>query len=113
MCNDYSVAVVKDTAGWYTGQHSTVHELGHLLGAYHDGEGSSTKCHAADGYIMSPKSHGANHEKFSSCSLAAISKYVSSEESKCLRYAASDSAVGVFPRLFEYNSYDDTYDHST
>ncbi|XP_075744729.1 venom metalloproteinase BumaMPs1 isoform X2 [Rhipicephalus microplus] len=76
MCNDYSVAVVKDTAGWYTGQHSTVHELGHLLGAYHDGEGSSTKCHAADGYIMSPKSYGANHEKFSSCSLAAISKYV-------------------------------------
>ncbi|XP_075744732.1 venom metalloproteinase BumaMPs1-like isoform X2 [Rhipicephalus microplus] len=106
ICSNYSVAVVKDVVGRYTGKHSLVHEMGHLFGANHDGEGSSVNCSAADGYIMSPNSHGKHHEEFSTCSLTAVSKYVNSEAAECLREAASDSAIGVYP--FKHLSYDDT-----
>ncbi|KAL3198952.1 hypothetical protein MRX96_001528 [Rhipicephalus microplus] len=79
ICSQYSVAVVKDLAGRYTGIHSTAHEMGHSFGSYHDGEGTSTKCPAADGYLMSPRSNGRHIEEFSSCSLAVISKYIRSD----------------------------------
>uniref|UniRef100_A0A131Z5V5 Reprolysin n=1 Tax=Rhipicephalus appendiculatus TaxID=34631 RepID=A0A131Z5V5_RHIAP len=51
ICSTYSVAVVRDMAGWYSGVHSTVHEMGHL-----------------------------------------------SEAATCLRYAASKTAIGVYPQ---------------
>nr|XP_037277197.1 A disintegrin and metalloproteinase with thrombospondin motifs 18-like [Rhipicephalus microplus] len=101
ICSQYSVAVVKDLAGRYTGIHSTAHEMGHSFGSYHDGEGTSTKCPAADGYLMSPRSNGRHIEEFSSCSLAVISKYISSEGGTCLKYAASENVLGVYPRSFQ------------
>ncbi|XP_075550438.1 venom metalloproteinase BumaMPs1-like isoform X2 [Dermacentor variabilis] len=98
ICSQYSVAVVKDWAGTYSGVHSTVHEMGHSLGSYHDGEGTSVKCPAREGYIMSPQSHGAHRDEFSRCSQKAINKYIWSGGATCLEYAAATSALGIFPR---------------
>ncbi|XP_037525905.1 A disintegrin and metalloproteinase with thrombospondin motifs 16 [Rhipicephalus sanguineus] len=111
ICSNYSVAVVKDKAGWYTGVHSMVHEMGHLFGSCHDGEDTATSCPASHGYIMSPSSHGNHSEKFSDCSKAAISKYISSDAARCLRYAASVNAIGVYPRKFTFPSHEDTSDY--
>ncbi|XP_037579025.1 venom metalloproteinase antarease-like TtrivMP_A [Dermacentor silvarum] len=98
ICSQYSVAVVKDLAGRYSGVHSTVHEMGHSLGSYHDGEGTSAKCPARDGYIMSPTSHGTHSSEFSQCSKTAITKYITSGDTQCLRYASATHALGFFPR---------------
>ncbi|KAL1473466.1 hypothetical protein MTO96_022069 [Rhipicephalus appendiculatus] len=106
ICSTYSVAVVKDKAGRYTGVHSLVHEMGHLFGSYHDGENSSISCSEEHGYIMSPRSHGQHSEQFSDCSQTAISKYISSKAAECLRYAASMSVIGVYPRPIQPPSRD-------
>ncbi|XP_054922291.1 uncharacterized protein [Dermacentor andersoni] len=37
ICSQYSVAVVKDLAGTYSGVHSTVHEMGHSSVSSHEG----------------------------------------------------------------------------
>nr|XP_037272674.1 venom metalloproteinase 3-like isoform X2 [Rhipicephalus microplus] len=97
ICSEYSVAVVKDEAGWYTGVHSMVHEMGHLFGSYHDGDNTSVSCPAELGYIMSPTSHGKHKDHFSTCSKAAIAKYVRSDAGGCLRSAASQRPIGINP----------------
>ncbi|XP_065297591.1 venom metalloproteinase BumaMPs1-like [Dermacentor albipictus] len=98
ICSQYSVAVVKDLPGTYSGVHSTVHEMGHSFGSYHDGEGTSVNCSAREGYVMSPQSHGAHRDEFSRCSQRAIKKYITSGGATCLQYAAATSALGIFPR---------------
>ncbi|KAL1474020.1 hypothetical protein MTO96_021650 [Rhipicephalus appendiculatus] len=98
ICSEYSVAVIKDLAGRYTGVHSTAHEMGHSFGSYHDGDGTSIDCPAADGYLMSPASNGKHSEEFSACSRRVISKYIRSQNAACLLYAASTTVIGVFPR---------------
>ncbi|XP_062576119.1 uncharacterized protein LOC134238008 [Saccostrea cucullata] len=56
------------------------HELGHNLGAAHDGDGNS--CLADDKYTMSPSSGGVtdsraiNHWSFSSCSVSYFEQYI-------------------------------------
>uniref|UniRef100_A0A224YP44 Reprolysin n=1 Tax=Rhipicephalus zambeziensis TaxID=60191 RepID=A0A224YP44_9ACAR len=112
ICSQYSVAIVKDLAGRYTGVHSTAHEMGHSFGSYHDGEGTSTKCPAAEGYLMSPKSNGIHSEEFSACSHAVISKYINSEGGTCLKYAASENVLGVYPRSFQPPLHDNVTSHN-
>ncbi|XP_049274575.1 venom metalloproteinase antarease-like TpachMP_B isoform X2 [Rhipicephalus sanguineus] len=98
ICSEYSVALVKDTAGRYTGVHSTAHEMGHSFGSDHDGEGTSAMCPAADGYIMTPGLEEKHSEEFSICSRTVISKYVTSPAAECLKYAASMKVIGVYAR---------------
>ncbi|KAL3861394.1 hypothetical protein ACJMK2_007429 [Sinanodonta woodiana] len=58
------------------------HELGHSLGAVHDGEGTAIACRADDGFIMAPslavfdtnKEYSHNPWLFSSCSIEAFTK---------------------------------------
>ncbi|KAL1472654.1 hypothetical protein MTO96_039190 [Rhipicephalus appendiculatus] len=97
ICSTYSVAIVKDAAGLYTGVHSMAHEMGHLFGSDHDGEGTSSMCPAEDGYIMTPGLEDKHSEEFSNCSHAVISKYVTSKAAECLRYAASMKVIGLYP----------------
>ncbi|KAL1443106.1 hypothetical protein MTO96_046114, partial [Rhipicephalus appendiculatus] len=68
------------------------------FGSYHDGDGTSIDCPAADGYLMSPASNGKHSEEFSACSRRVISKYIRSQNAACLLYAASTTVIGVFPR---------------
>ena len=83
----YDSIIVQDL-GQFSGVKSAVHHFGHLLGAYHDGDSSSSDCCSGDGYIMSKskynKANLENHQMslpnssyWSPCSLKAIQKFVS------------------------------------
>ncbi|KAH7939153.1 hypothetical protein HPB52_007584 [Rhipicephalus sanguineus] len=71
-----AVALGEDKAGFYTGVHTTTHELAHVLGAEHDGEEPTYVGHPGAkgcpwdvGNIMSYVNKGPNHNQFSVCSL--------------------------------------------
>ncbi|XP_075728716.1 uncharacterized protein LOC119164558 isoform X3 [Rhipicephalus microplus] len=67
------------------------------FGSYHDGDNTSVSCPAELGYIMSPTSHEKHKDHFSTCSKAAIAKYVRSDAGGCLRSAASQRPIGINP----------------
>ena len=71
-----SVAIVEDTGG-FSGIIVAAHELGHLLGAVHDGSPppsylggpGAVKCRWEDGYIMSDLRHTSKGFKWSICTV--------------------------------------------
>ncbi|CAG0913235.1 unnamed protein product [Notodromas monacha] len=71
-----SVAIVEDTGG-FSGIIVAAHEIGHLLGAVHDGTPppsylggpGATKCRWEDGYIMSDLRHTETGFQWSPCSI--------------------------------------------
>ncbi|KAL3861675.1 hypothetical protein ACJMK2_007699, partial [Sinanodonta woodiana] len=75
----YRVQIVRMGDYFWT-MSSTAHELGHNLGAVHDGEGDATDCKAEDQFIMSPalpvsiegKAYSRNPWLFSNCSVNAF-----------------------------------------
>uniref|UniRef100_A0A023GAK9 Putative tick metalloprotease 1 n=1 Tax=Amblyomma triste TaxID=251400 RepID=A0A023GAK9_AMBTT len=78
MCTNGYVGLGEDHPGFYDGMFTFSHEMGHLLGAQHDGSSTvplvpgyvgSEACPWDDGFMMSYKDHGANHQRFSRCSL--------------------------------------------
>ena len=87
-----SVAIVEDSGG-YSGVIVAAHEVAHLLGAVHDGDGpvanvggpGARRCSWNDGYIMSDKRHTARGHAWSSCSLAQLRHFLSSSTASCLR----------------------------
>ncbi|KAJ8678927.1 hypothetical protein QAD02_014714 [Eretmocerus hayati] len=82
------VAIVKDSGG-YNGIMSAVHELGHSLGAPHDGEESRNvpggPCEWEDGYLMSYKVKDSRAFHWSRCSKTAMQEFFRSIDAKCLR----------------------------
>ncbi|XP_077492310.1 A disintegrin and metalloproteinase with thrombospondin motifs like [Amblyomma americanum] len=93
VCTDHYVALGEDLPGLYTGMITMTHELGHVLGAVHDGDGpyryirghpGAKSCPWDDGFVMSYVNKGANHQIFSRCSLRQMA-YV-------LRQHASESS---------------------
>uniref|UniRef100_G3MQ17 Peptidase M12B domain-containing protein n=1 Tax=Amblyomma maculatum TaxID=34609 RepID=G3MQ17_AMBMU len=78
VCTSSYVALGEDTPGLFTGVHTFTHEVAHLLGAKHDGDGAdlgtpghpgATGCPWSLGHIMSYKNNGPEHHQFSRCSL--------------------------------------------
>ncbi|XP_041367149.1 A disintegrin and metalloproteinase with thrombospondin motifs 3-like [Gigantopelta aegis] len=73
-----SVSVVEDSGGFMS-VHTATHELGHSLGAIHDGTNS---CHAEDRYIMAGKTSNQtdankyNPWSFSSCSIREMESHI-------------------------------------
>ena len=86
-----SVALVEDSGG-YSGVVVTAHEIGHLLGAVHDGDTSPSylrgpgakSCPWTAGYIMSDLRHTSRGQLWSDCSVKQIKYFLSTRTAQCL-----------------------------
>ncbi|XP_031838238.2 A disintegrin and metalloproteinase with thrombospondin motifs like [Nomia melanderi] len=80
-----AVGIAEDNGG-FSGIIPVAHELGHLLGAHHDGTTNDTKkCPASDGYMMTGTLQlSENQFKWSICSIRALQKFLSEDTAKCL-----------------------------
>ncbi|KAE9547386.1 hypothetical protein FO519_009400 [Halicephalobus sp. NKZ332] len=90
MCDSHeSVSVVEDI-GALTTSTIAAHEIGHNLGAFHDGETNDT-CNPRSNYLMAPSASSStsgfifeNGFRFSNCSLQSIEAFMETVESACL-----------------------------
>ncbi|XP_070382918.1 venom metalloproteinase BumaMPs1-like isoform X2 [Dermacentor albipictus] len=92
LCAYYHVALGEDKAGTYSGTDTAAHEIGHLLGATHDGlpperkypgKPGSLMCSRFYGYLMSYIKNGAASHHYSSCSLGQMRYFVSRVRPSC------------------------------
>ena len=87
-----SVALIEDS-GAYSGVIVTAHEVGHLLGAVHDGDVAprylggpgASRCPWNDGFIMSDKRRTSRGLHWSKCSLQSMRHFLKTSRSSCLR----------------------------
>ncbi|XP_063413237.1 A disintegrin and metalloproteinase with thrombospondin motifs like [Mytilus trossulus] len=76
------------------------HEVGHLLGAYHDGEAEARSCSTQSGYIMSyTRDDSFKFSRFSSCSIKSFQNFLRMERAKCLLQRYSRESL-EFPTTF-------------
>ncbi|XP_012266359.2 A disintegrin and metalloproteinase with thrombospondin motifs 8 isoform X1 [Athalia rosae] len=86
-----SVAIIEDTGG-FSGIIVAAHEVGHLLGAVHDGSPppsylggpGADKCRWEDGYIMSDLRHTEKGFKWSHCSVSSFHHFLNGDTATCL-----------------------------
>uniref|UniRef100_A0A023FZV2 Putative tick metalloprotease 1 n=1 Tax=Amblyomma parvum TaxID=251391 RepID=A0A023FZV2_AMBPA len=92
LCTSAYVGLGEDRPGYYNGMFTLSHEMGHLLGAQHDGSEQvdlvpgyvgSKECSWDDGFMMSYKDKGANHQRFSRCSLLQMSLVITHRGKTC------------------------------
>jgi len=85
------VAIVEDTGG-FSGIIVAAHELGHLLGAVHDGSPppsylggpGAVKCSWEDGFIMSDLRHTSKGFKWSLCTVRQFQHFLNGETATCM-----------------------------
>lgn len=80
-----AVGIVEDNGG-FSGIIPTAHEIGHLIGARHDGNPKGAgDCPAHDGFIMtSGLMLHENGFEWSSCSINAFYNFINEDRAKCL-----------------------------
>ncbi|XP_069939736.1 A disintegrin and metalloproteinase with thrombospondin motifs like isoform X1 [Cherax quadricarinatus] len=86
-----SVAIVEDTGG-FSGIIVAAHEVGHLLGAVHDGSPppsylggpGARRCRWEDGYIMSDLRHTEKGFRWSPCSVEQFHHFLNGDTATCL-----------------------------
>ncbi|XP_076748746.1 A disintegrin and metalloproteinase with thrombospondin motifs like [Xylocopa sonorina] len=80
-----AVGVAEDDGG-FSGVLPTAHELGHLLGAHHDGTSKdAANCSADNNNIMSDTLvFSVNEFQWSNCSANSFHKFLSEDRAKCL-----------------------------
>ncbi|XP_012283830.1 A disintegrin and metalloproteinase with thrombospondin motifs 8 isoform X2 [Orussus abietinus] len=99
-----SVAIIEDTGG-FSGIIVAAHEVGHLLGAVHDGSPppsylggpGAEKCRWEDGYIMSDLRHTEKGFKWSHCSVASFHHFLNGDTATCLYNAPHEDEA--LPRV--------------
>jgi hypothetical protein len=82
---DDGVSLTEGWNGIFSNALVMAHEIGHNLGAEHDGTGACAATPATT-YIMAPELNGS--EQFSQCSLNAISTFIASASPSCIAAAA-------------------------
>nr|CAD7203584.1 unnamed protein product [Timema douglasi] len=86
-----SVAIIEDTGG-FSGIIVGAHEVGHLLGAVHDGSPppsylggpGAEKCRWEDGFIMSDLRHTEKGFRWSPCSISSFHHFLNGDTATCL-----------------------------
>ncbi|XP_017882683.1 A disintegrin and metalloproteinase with thrombospondin motifs 8 isoform X2 [Ceratina calcarata] len=99
-----SVAIIEDTGG-FSGIIVAAHEVGHLLGAVHDGSPppsylggpGAEKCRWNDGYIMSDLRHTEKGFKWSHCSVSSFHHFLNGDTATCLYNAPHEDEA--LPRV--------------
>lgn len=117
ICTTEFVGLVEDKPGSYSGIHTLAHELGHSLGASHDGSGIDTQdihrpdsrdCYYNQGYLMSYVDKGDQKYHFSNCSLKQIQYTMRKAGAWCWRASywrlinATEEYPGMTMNITEY-----------
>uniref|UniRef100_A0A224YGI1 Reprolysin n=1 Tax=Rhipicephalus zambeziensis TaxID=60191 RepID=A0A224YGI1_9ACAR len=133
VCTEYFVALGEDNPGLFSGTHTFTHEIAHLLGAKHDGDGPNVdmpghpgakQCSWNLGHIMSYINKGPSHHRFSWCTLAQISFVLRRAGEKCWNVLSEGTYVrNVYPGMavtfqqfcavLPYDKENSTFDHAT
>ncbi|XP_065310707.1 venom metalloproteinase antarease TserMP_A-like [Dermacentor albipictus] len=109
VCTNHFVALGEDSPGLFSGTHTFAHEIAHLLGAKHDGDGpdpdipghpGAVDCPWNDGYMMSYVNKGPEYHRFSQCSLDQIRHVLRRAGPACWKVSSSGSIVKrVYPGM--------------
>ncbi|XP_064490101.1 venom metalloproteinase BumaMPs1-like [Ornithodoros turicata] len=93
VCDErYKVGMAEDFPHTYDGVHTFAHEVGHLMGCYHDGYPSPTpgrpggeNCSASERLIMSPYSSSSDVVRFSYCCALQVWHVYHQDSKDCLK----------------------------
>ncbi|XP_050046225.2 venom metalloproteinase antarease-like TserMP_B [Dermacentor andersoni] len=108
ICTDSYVALAEDVPGSFSGVIDTAHELGHSLGASHDGSEpnnhirghpGSKDCSASSGHLMTYVDGGSLRYRFSECNQKEIRHVLRVRGQECwkMNTAKIYTVEGVYP----------------